>query len=591
VTVAKQPASETCAIGNGGGVMPSVSVTNVRVACSPLAGFTIAGLSDPLVPQQWHLKNTGQTGFADTPGVAGFDINVDPAFGLGFTGSGVTVAVVDSGLEIAHEDLSANVVPGGSWDFNNGTTDPTSTAVTGDHGTSVAGLIAMARNGVGGIGVAPGARLKGFNFLSVSGPSKKQFFLDSIGASSAAPNSSDVFVFNESFAFETNTPMLIDPLEEEQFRTATAGPGALRGGRGAIYVKAGGNGFQVIGNVNCAGNVGTSCENANFDPDNTVPFQIIVGATNASGIKASYSTAGSALWVSAPGGESGQNAVVSGASGIAVQPALVSTDQSGCAVGTARTDVSTSSFDKGIAPNGDTFNPQCNYTSTFSGTSSAAPATSGVIALMLEANPALTWRDVKHILASTARKIDASGGVVNVSLPGGTYSAEPGWTSNHASPTPFRYHNWYGFGLIDAGAAVTMAKTYSVNLGSFTDTGFISTQGLSVAIPDNNAAGVASMIPVAAGPVTVIEAVQIRVSLTHPSLRDLGIEVVSPKGTRSVIKYIEDGYSSQNLSDQIFLTNAFYGENPAGNWSIKVVDAAAGNTGTLTGWAVKAYGH
>jgi len=182
--------------------------------------------------------------------------------------------------------------------------------------------------------------------------------------------------------------------------------------------------------------------------------------------------------------------------------------------------------------------------------------------------------------------------VVNVTLPGGTYSAEPGWTNNHASPTPFHYHNWYGFGLIDAGAAVTMAKAYSVNLGSFTDTGFISTQGLSVVIPDNNAAGVTSMLSVPAGPVAVIEAVQIRVSLTHPSVRDLGIEVISPAGTRSVIKNIEDGYlPNQSMTNQIFLTNAFYGENPTGNWSIKVVDAVAGNSGILTGWAVRAYGH
>jgi subtilisin family serine protease len=586
VTVARQPTNETCAISNGGGVMPLVSVTNVSVVCSTLAGFTIAGLSDPLTPQQWHLKNTGQTGFADTPGVAGFDINVDPVFGLGFTGSGVTVAVVDSGIEIAHEDLSANIVPGGSWNFNNGTTDPTNTAIAGDHGTSVSGLIAMVKNGVGGIGVAPGARLKGFNILSVPLPTEVQF-LDSIGASSAAPNSSDVFVFNESFGTDTNTPLLIDPLHENQYRAATAGPGALRSGRGAIYVKASGNGFQRIGNVNCVGNVGTSCENANFDPDNTVPFQIIVGATNASGIKSSYSTAGSALWVSAPGGEFGENAVVSGNSGVALQPALVTTDQSGCAIGTARIGATTSSFDQGSAPN-----TQCNYTNTMNGTSSAAPVTSGVIALMLEANPALTWRDVKHILASTARKIDASGGVVNVTLPGGTYSAEPGWTNNHASPTPFHYHNWYGFGLIDAGAAVTMAKTYSVNLGNFTDTGFISTQGLSVVIPDNNAAGVTSMLPVPAGSVAVIEEVQIRVTLTHPSVRDLGIEVISPAGTRSVIKNIEDGYlPNQSMTNQIFLTNAFYGENPTGTWSIKVVDAVAGNSGILTGWAVRAYGH
>jgi subtilisin-like proprotein convertase family protein len=103
---------------------------------------------------------------------------------------------------------------------------------------------------------------------------------------------------------------------------------------------------------------------------------------------------------------------------------------------------------------------------------------------------------------------------------------------------------------------------------------------------------VTSTIPVPGGTVQVIEAVQVRVSLTHPFLGDLGIEVISPAGTRSIVKNIEDGYfNSANLSNQIFLSNAFYGENPAGTWTIKVVDALTGDTGTLTNWAIRVYGH
>jgi len=591
VTVLSQPANETCAVTNGGGAMPAAEVTNVGVSCSALAGFSIAGLTDPLASQQWHLKNTGQNAFADVGGIGamGFDVDVDPVFGMGYTGAGVTVAVVDSGLEIAHEDLAANVVPGGSWNFNTNTTDPTNTVdTTGDHGTSVSGLIAMARNSVGGIGVAPRARLKGFNILSVTAPLESQF-LDSIGASSSNPNSSDVFTFNQSFGIDTNTPTLVDPQEEAQY---LAGVTSLRGGKGALYVKAGGNGFDTVGSVDCTG-TGLTCENANFDPANTLPYQIVVGAMNANGIKASYSTAGSAIWVSAPGGEFGENHSVSGAAGVGVQPAMVTTDQSGCTKGFSRTAATTSSFNKGVAPNGDVFNPSCNYTNGMNGTSSATPMTVGVIALILEANPALTWRDVKHILASTARKIDPTGGAANGPLAG--YIAEPGWAANHASPTPFNFHNWYGFGLVDASAAVNMAKTYTLGqLGTFTNTGFISSGTLSLAIPDASATGVTSTISVPAGTVQVIEAVQIRVSITHPFLGDLGIEVISPAGagTRSVVKNTEDGYfNAANLSNQIFLSNAFYGENPAGTWTLKVVDALAGETGTLTNWAIRVYGH
>ena len=166
VTVFSKPSNQLCNVTNPSG-NAAANVTNVSVVCA-VNGFTIASLTDPLAAQQWHLKNTGQTAFADSGGVIGIDINVEPVYNLlGFTGSGVTVAVVDTGMEILHEDLNANVVAGGSWNFITPTgTDPTNTVdIDGDHGTSVAGLIAMAKNTVGGIGVAPKAQLKGFNFL------------------------------------------------------------------------------------------------------------------------------------------------------------------------------------------------------------------------------------------------------------------------------------------------------------------------------------------------------------------------------------------------------------------------------------------
>jgi|SRR5882672_3670674 len=579
VTVTSQPANESCAVDNGGGTMPGAAVTNVAVTCSALLPFTLAGLADPLASQQWHIRNTGQTAFADTPGVAGFDLNVASAYGLGYTGFGVTVAVVDSGLEILHEDLGANVVPNGSWNFNSSSTDPTNTAAaTGDHGTSVAGLIAAARNSFGGIGSAPRARLKGFNLLSSN--QRAVQFIDSLGGSGANPNSADVAIFNQSFGIETNTPTLVQPFEEAQY---LAGVTALRGSKGAIYLKAAGNGFLTIGNVDCTG-TGLTCENANFDPANTLPYQIIVGAINASGVKASYSTAGSAIWVSAPGGEFGLNAAVNpGGPANAYQPAMVTTDQSGCAKGFAQTAANTSTFNKGGGPN-----TSCNYTNTMNGTSSATPVLSGVIALMLEANPALSWRDVKHILASTAKQIDIGGGMTAGPLAG--YVAEPGWLTNKAG---FNYHNWYGFGLVDAAAAVNAARSYSANLGTFTDTGFLPSLALNMTIPDQSAGGATGVITVPAGQITFVEAVQLRVNITHMFDGDLGIELISPNsGTRSVLKNIEDGYfGADNLTNQVFLSNAFYGENPAGTWTIKVVDGLPGDTGTLNNWAIRIYGH
>ena len=577
VTVLTQPTApaQNCTVTNGSGTVGAANVTNVGVLC----GFTISGLSDPLAAQQWHLKNTGQNAFADGFGVAGIDINVEPVFStLGFTGNGVIAAVVDTGMEIAHEDLAANVVPNGSWNFNTSTTDPTNTAATtGDHGTSVSGLIAMARNTVGGIGVAPTARLKGFNFLSSN--QSQQFFIDSLGGSTASPNSSDVFVFNQSFGISPPGDVPIDPLDEAQYLSGVTN---LRGGKGALYVKAAGNGFNGI----CP-STGLSCENANMDPSNTLPYQIVAGAVNADGIKASYSTAGSAIWVSAPGGEFGHNAALAGGAGtVGVEPAMVTTDQSGCTVGYSRTTANTSFFNNGSAQNAN-----CRYTNTMNGTSSATPMTVGVIALILEANPALTWRDVKHILALTARQIDAGRLAVSVALSDGVYVAEPAWTMNAAGR---RFHNWYGFGMVNAFAAVNMARTYTPGqLGTFTDTGFISSPALNLAIPDNSSVGVTNPLTVPNTPsVQVIEAVQIRVNITHTFTGDLGIELISPMGTRSVLKNIADQFAGdQDLTNMVLLSNAFYGENPTGTWTIKVVDGLAMDTGTLTNWAIRVYGH
>jgi subtilisin-like proprotein convertase family protein/subtilisin family serine protease len=593
VTVSTQPTVpvQNCIVTSGSGTVGAANVTNVGVNCNNT--FTIGSLSDPLATQQWHLKNTGQNAFADTGGVMGMDINAEPVYStFGFTGNGVITAVVDTGLEIAHEDLAANVVPNGSWNFNTSTTDPTNTTVTtGDHGTSVSGLIAMARNAVGGIGVAPSARLKGFNFLSSDQAEQK--FLDSLGASTVSPNSSDVFIFNQSFGFSPTSDIPIDPMDEAQY---LAGVISLRAGKGALYVKAAGNGFLGFHDsatntpavCSPANSAGLSCENANFDPTNTVPYQIVVGATNASGVRADYSTAGSAIWVNAPGGEFGRNALrAPGFIPIVYSPAMVTTDQSGCAKGFSTTTVENgSAFDDGGAPN-----TACNYTNGMNGTSSATPVTVGVIALILEANPALTWRDVKHILASTARQIDASRAAINVTLSDGQYVAEPGWTPNAAS---FKFHNWYGFGMVDASAAVNMARAYALGqLGTFANTGLISSGAINIVIPDNSATGSApSTLTVPANPVHVIEAVQISVTATHPATGDLGIELLSPLGTRSVLKNIRDGFAgSADLNGMVLLSNAFYGENPAGIWTIKLVDGAAGNTGTLTRWTIRVYGH
>jgi len=579
-------------------------------------GLSVANLTDPLAAQQWGLHNTAQNGYADTVGVAnttgtlGTDVNVDSVYtSYGYTGKGVTVAVVDSGLEIAHEDLSANVVSGGSWNFINNSTDPTNaTATTGDHGTMVSGLIAMAINGIGGVGVAPNAKLKGFNFISSS-----QLLADhvaSLGGSTASPNSSDVFIFNQSTGTSNKTESTENATLEAQYAYGTS---TLRGSKGALYVKSAGNGFTDFGTAKCstasggaANALGVSCQNANFDPDNTLPYNIVVAALDAKGVKVSYSSAGSTIWASAPGGYYGRNTAAYTAAGlappatgsIAFDPAMVTTDQSGCSLGESVSTTPTASagpfsFFNWGGTNLSSINLNCNYTNAMNGTSSAAPMMSGVIALILEANPALTWREVKDILAKTAVQVDASRAAINTALSDGTYTAEQAWVTNAAG---FKFHNWYGFGAVNGKAAVDMARSYtSGSLGIFANTGWISSGTLSVVIPDNSVAGASATLTVpSVGTSGKVEAVQIKIATTNILngwTGDLGIELTSPSGTKSILKNIKDGLIGSNFVAMVFNSNAFYGESSTGTWTAKVVDGWSSGTQTLTNVQIRVYGH
>ena len=250
--------------------------------------------------------------------------------------------------------------------------------------------------------------------------------------------------------------------------------------------------------------IGVSCQNANMDGKSALPYNIVVGALTANGTRSIYSSAGSAIWVAAPGGQYGLNASVApGYPAYIYEPAMVTTDRSTCDYGYAITGAATSAFNQGASPNG-----LCDYTNTMNGTSSAAPATVGAIALLLDARPDLTWRDVKHILATTARRVDPDIAPVVVPLSNGDYEAELPWTRNAAGRW---FHNWYGFGAVDVDAAVDLARTYAVgSLGTLVTTDWLASgAALGLAIPDDSTTGASNTLTVGG-------------ALTVESIRDRG---------------------------------------------------------------------
>ena len=119
--------------------------------------------NDPYYSLQWALQNTGQSVNGER-GTAGDDIGASYVWPHS-TGAGVTVAVVDTGLDATAPDLQGQTVPG--YDFVGGDTD---TQDQNGHGTHVSGIIAAAQNnGVGVSGVAPGAKVMPLRVLDASG--------------------------------------------------------------------------------------------------------------------------------------------------------------------------------------------------------------------------------------------------------------------------------------------------------------------------------------------------------------------------------------------------------------------------------------
>jgi subtilisin family serine protease len=595
-TVQTQGAYGTAVINSSSGVftysvadlLPNPSVTSDRFVVRATAGSAsvtanvIVNLrSDPLLANQWHLRSTGQYSFSDVRPVAGADINVSPAWESGYSGRGVKVAVVDSGLEISHEDLAANVDVGGSIDFRSEGTNPTNPLPdsNGDHGTKVAGIIGgIAFNGKGGRGIAYGSTLRGYNWLAVNSLTN---FARSFGQDD---RSLDNDVFNASFGGdETTLGVSYDSLPPfsnirvEALNKTTA----LRGGKGAVVVMSAGNNFA---SNTPAGGVGTCSEAISFQVSCSSPAEasykqsivpIIVGALDADSKKATYSNSAPSVWISAPGGEGGYEATSTGGGFQykAYKPAIISTNSSGCVNYSA-------SYNNLDSRGASTLSTNCQYTAKMNGTSSAAAMVSGVVALMLEANPNLSYRDVAKILAETATRVDQSFVGVTATLLGAMRQLETGWIRNSAG---YYFSPRYGFGALNAGAAVAMARTYTSYLPPVKFIEANKFQAAGDVTIRSNGRFVAFQV---SSSITKVEKVFSIVNIIMRDTVALGsnawgasctqIELESPSGTKSILLNAANGFRNAVLDNVLLSSNAFYGENPNGTWRLTAYDWCLG---------------
>lgn len=489
---------------------------------------------DPLFSQQWHLKNTGQIGANALPASTGEDIRAEQAWDCGdeearCLGAGVIVGVVDLDLEIAHEDLAVNVDAQAGHNYVTGGTDPSPPAdmIEHSHGTQVAGLIAARdSNGLGGRGVASRATLRGFNLLA---DFTDAHALDAIGR--------EVDISNNSWGTPDGSGQLSGRAtlaEDQAFRTGVV---TGRGGKGIVYLFAAGNG-------------GTGGhENSNYDAVANRREIMAIGAVNAQGRKSSYSEEGANLWISAPGGETCDESL-----------AMTTTAPMGSALtGTIASE------------DGSTSSP--NYTNCMNGTSAATPVASGVVALMLAANADLGWRDVREVMARSARKVDAG---------------DSDWVLNGAG---LPVNHKYGFGIVDAGEAVALARRWENVVAEVVYQSPESSPGL--AVPDNDPSGVSDSMLVSESGIEHIEWVEVYFSAAdHPYAGDLEIDLISPSGTTSRLAdtHACSAACSVPYDSWRFGVARLLGEPADGTWRLVVRDRAAADVGTLQSWSLKVYG-
>lgn len=572
---------------------------------SPAANEPIISINDPLFSHQWYLANSGDYELTRDPveTVASEDISAlapgasnqtsDPSsYAQGYTGQGVVVSVIDTGLEIEHADLEPNVQNNGSYNFGypyngRGQFDPT--MVFGDdHGTSVAGLVgARGGNGMGIWGVAPGVQLKGFNLIEYQDTLNEELFAMGKQTDSEPIPNQNIDIFNMSYG---SNPDVVDigVYENQVLAQIEYGAKNYRDGKGAIYVKAAGNeydGGNVFSSAWCAAAIenNVTCYNVNMEPMNTSPFLITVGAFNANGQRASYSNTGSALWISAPGGEYGVAYRDVNDTIINAQPAILTTDRSGCSVGYA-TSSAFLEFDAGEFQDGsETLNENCDYTATFNGTSSATPIVSGVAALLLQANPNLTAREVKDILATTARQIQPGLAGNSLTLNDGTVTLEQGWVTNAAG---IAFSNAFGFGAVDVQAAITKALEWKNAATQLAEQQLISLNKVSYssdnAIPNASAIGLTKTQTVNQD--LVVESVLVELTIealdSDPiDASDYLIHLVSPSGTVSVIQTPFNAFCPQfGVRSMRLVSHAFYGEKlslvDSKNWKLHIWDVS-----------------
>jgi len=481
-----------------------------------------------MFPQQWHLKKTTVGGV-----VVDAHANVESAHEI-TRGEGVTIAIIDNGVDIDHLEFSGAGKIVAPRDATLQTNDPRPKDPFGtgarrgeNHGTACAG-VACANGANGASGVAPKARLLPIRLSSGLGSQQ-----EANAFKWAADNGADIIscswgpedgkwfdlsdpTHNQFSPLPTSTRLAIDSV-------TTNG----RGGKGCVVLFAAGNGNEPVDNDGYASN----------------PKVIAVAACNDRGARSVYSDFGNAVWCAFPSSDFGHppfnhpDPLTTG---------IWTTDRTG-----------QNGYNAGAVIDGDAAG---NFTNSFGGTSSSCPGAAGVAALVLSVNPNLKWNEVKDLLKRACDKIDPQAG---------NYDA-----TGH-SPK-------YGFGRLNARTAVELAKPQLQNAITIQRT-------FNAPIPDLQTVSFALEVP----DNTPVEKLTVGVDLKHTFISDLVITLMPPASTgmAAIVLHNRAGGSTKDLKKTYDSANtpslgAAAGKSCKGSWTLQIKDVAAQDFGTLISFSL-----
>ncbi|XP_038074037.1 neuroendocrine convertase 1-like [Patiria miniata] len=457
------------------------------------------------------------------------DMHVRSLWKKGITGKGVVVSVVDDGLEVAHSDMASNYDPRASWNYKenrNDPTPPTATYENNGHGTRCAGEVAMAAdNGKCGVGVAFEASIGGVRMLEGK-------VTDAVEGASLSHALDHIDIFSVSWG-PTDDGETTDGPGPLSSKALEAGIKLGRNGKGVLYAWASGN--------------GGSKDNCNCDAYSSSIYTIATASVSESGQKTYY--------------------------GETCPSVLTSAYSSGA--GSSRSVVSADLHDR--------------CTSSHGGTSAAAPMTAGVLALLLQANPDLTWRDVQHIIVQTS----------NVDLLKGAHGVT--WRPNAAG---LNFSEHFGFGMLDAQAMVDLANpdtwtrvpeksicTIEAS-HSFEKRKLAHGQPIKMDIVTDGCEGTSDEVK-------HLEHVILSVTIDYSRRGAVNVHLTSPSGTitRLLTERREDD-SQKSMEHFPLMSVQLWGEQPAlgdGVWKLDIFDSTSGetnadNTGYLRDWKLELHG-